>query len=465
MRAFLPLALIGLLCGAIAPLAAQSPAVIDPESAVALALRSNLGIETEELSLELKRITKDTVYNVLYPQIRAEASLSRMNTGPETVRALAPYGTPAPVTGAFDEVIPFSYTQPHTFSLGAGISATLPLSFSMIHGIRIVRQDYEAGRINLETARKQLALEVRKTFYNLLILEESIKLVEQNLAAAETRYAQARANFENGLVDEYTMLSAQVAMESMKPAIEETRNGYRTLLLSFKLLLGLDFDAEIRLSGSIDPRTLRFDAKSLAGRFLSRRLDVQGLVLAGQIAENSLRLQKSYLYPTLTLMYSLAPTFQGDPFGDPLIGGDWKDRSGMFRLAVSLGLDAFLPDSKARNDIRRAEIEREQNRIRLARVLQGAELEVRRIIMDLEKSEKSIAVLELNVRLAEEANRMGQEAYRAGIKDYSQIETTEVNLQEARLNLLREKYNYLTGLLDLEHALNSTLEEIQGQSK
>ena len=90
MRAFLPLALIGLLCGAIAPLAAQSPAVIDPESAVALALRSNLGIETEELSLELKRITKDTVYNVLYPQIRAEASLSRMNPGPETLRGLLP---------------------------------------------------------------------------------------------------------------------------------------------------------------------------------------------------------------------------------------------------------------------------------------------------------------------------------------------------------------------------------------
>jgi outer membrane protein TolC len=444
---------------------AEDPVHIDPETAVALALRSNLGIESEQLGLEVKRLAKDTVHNYFYPTLRAEIGLSRLNEGPATVSTLIPDPTSALPGGVFDRVLPYSITPKHNFSLGASITASLPLSLSMIHGIRLVKQEYESGLISLETARRKLALDVKKTFYNLLVLEERIKLVEQNLAAAETRYKQAEANFKSGLVDEYTLLSAQVAVESIKPVIEEARNGYSTVLLSFKMLLGLDFDQKIRLSGSIDPATLKFDPKELSSRYLANRMDIQGLVLAGKITENVVKLRQSYLYPTLSLMYSMDPAFQGDPFGDSWIGGDWKQRSGMLRIAVGMGLDSFLPDSKTKNDIRIAEIDREKVRVQLAGVLQAAEFEVRRLVMALEKSENTMKVLELNVRLAEKANRMGQEAYRAGLKDYSQIETTEVNLQQAKLDLLFEKYNYLTGLLDLEHALNTSLDKIQGIRK
>ncbi len=440
------------LFAAVPNLPGQDAVAIDAESAVALALRSNLGIEAEGLSLDLKRLAKDTVHNVFYPQIAAGVALSRTNEAPSPVPV--PLPGPPPTLG-------FT-TPPHTFGLGTSLSATLPLSLSMIHEIRRVRQDYEAGLLALETARGKLALAVRKSFYNLLVLEERIKLVQQNLAAATTRYNQALANFRSGLVDEYTLLAAQVAMETIRPAIEEARSGYRTALLAFKMDLGLEYDREVRLSGKVEPETYTFDAKSLAARFLQRNPDVRSLVLAGQAAENRIKLQNSYLYPALTLMYSLDPTFSGDPFADSWLDGDWSQRSGMLRIGVSVGLDVFLPDSKARNEIRKAEIDRETVRVRLAQALRGTELEIRRIVMNLEKSEKKIGALELNVRLADKANRMGQEAYNAGLKEYSQIETTELALQEARLNLLREKYNYLAGLLELEYTLNTTLETLHG---
>ena len=40
-----------------------------------------------------------------------------------------------------------------------------------------------------------------------------------------------------------------------------------------------------------------------------------------------------------------------------------------------------------------------------------------------------------------------------------------MNFQEAKFNLLKEKLNYLTGLLDLENALNTTIETIKGRTK
>jgi len=418
----------------------KEPLTLDVQTAVALALRANLGLETEQLSFEVKRNTKDTMYNVFYPKISASIKLSRLNQGPSSV-------------------------TPHRFSLGASISASITFSYSMIHGLRLTEMDYEAGRINLEKARKKVELDVKKTFYNLLVIEESIKLAEQNYQAAVTRFKQAEANYNSGLVDQYTMLAAQVAMESLKPVIAEIRNGYETLLLSFKTLLGIDLDTPIRLSGSIEPVIHKFDARELSARFLSNRLDVQGLILAQKITDEVWKLEQSNLLPVLTLMYSMDPTFQGDPFGDFWFDKSWKQQTGMFGITLSMSLDNLIPNSAQKNRIYNASLDKEKIRVQLSQALQGAELEIRRIIVGLEKSAKSIEVLKLNVELAEKANQMGQEAYRAGLKDYSQIETTEVNLQEARVNLLKEKYNYLSGLLDLENALNTSLETIRGLGK
>jgi outer membrane protein TolC len=445
------------------------PLTLDVQTAVALALRANLGLETEQLSFEVKRNTKDTMYNVFYPKVTASVKLSRLNQGPSSVSTLIPDPNSTTIMTSlglsYERVIPYTYTPPHRFSLGASISASITFSYSMIHGLRLTEMDYEAGRINLEKARKKVELDVKKTFYNLLVIEESIKLAEQNYQAAVTRFKQAEANYNSGLVDQYTMLAAQVAMESLKPVIAEIRNGYETLLLSFKTLLGIDLDTPIRLSGSIEPVIHKFDARELSARFLSNRLDVQGLILAQKITDEVWKLEQSNLLPVLTLMYSMDPTFQGDPFGDFWFDKSWKQQTGMFGITLSMSLDNLIPNSAQKNRIYNASLDKEKIRVQLSQALQGAELEIRRIIVGLEKSAKSIEVLKLNVELAEKANQMGQEAYRAGLKDYSQIETTEVNLQEARVNLLKEKYNYLSGLLDLENALNTSLETIRGLGK
>ncbi|MBP7494427.1 MAG: TolC family protein, partial [Spirochaetales bacterium] len=181
--------------------------------------------------------------------------------------------------------------------------------------------------------------------------------------------------------------------------------------------------------------------------------------------DTSSKLERSNLLPVLSFLYTVDPTFSGDPFKDSWFDKDWNQRSGMFGITVSISLDNFIPGSSQQNKIYNAQMEQEKVGVQLAQALQAADLEIRKTVMGLEKSARSIEALKLNVELAEQANQMGQEAYRAGLKDYSQIETTEVNLQEAKVNLLKEKYNYLAGLLDLEYALNTSIETLKGLSR
>jgi outer membrane protein TolC len=81
--------------------------------------------------------------------------------------------------------------------------------------------------------------------------------------------------------------------------------------------------------------------------------------------------------------------------------------------------------------------------------------------MKLNKSMEQLETLILNISLADEAYRMSLEAYDAGSKELLEVKDSERDLNTAKLEVLKEKYNYTTGLLDLEYALNATLEEIK----
>ena len=103
----------------------------------------------------------------------------------------------------------------------------------------------------------------------------------------------------------------------------------------------------------------------------------------------------------------------------------------------------------------------EQARINLKQITQGAELEIEAIVMRLEKSVKSINTLKLNVELAERAYNMAEEAYNVGSRDLLSLQNAELELRRAKLEVVKEEYNYVTGLLDLEYAINTDLTEVE----
>jgi len=62
--------------------------------------------------------------------------------------------------------------------------------------------------------------------------------------------------------------------------------------------------------------------------------------------------------------------------------------------------------------------------------------------------------------LAERAYELALEAYNVGSRELLEVRNAEQDLQDARLQLLQEKSAYTAALLDLEYALNTTVEEL-----
>ena len=62
-----------------------------------------------------------------------------------------------------------------------------------------------------------------------------------------------------------------------------------------------------------------------------------------------------------------------------------------------------------------------------------------------------------NVTLAQEAYDSTLKAYNNGTQELLAVRDSESSLNQARLGLMNENYNYISAVLDLETKLNITL--------
>jgi outer membrane protein TolC len=431
--------------------ATTSPVVIDVERAVELALANNVGLASGRIDAAARKRKVDTAWNVFLPTVDVSGTFARPNTA-NSVSGFLPFGGTAP--GVYDDVIYFSQDLPR-WALTTSLSAQLALNLGLFEGMRNLKLDYEAGLITYAQAKTRLERDVRKAYYSILLLQDNISIMEETLAAAEKRARQADANYRAGQVPELSMLQARVAAENLKPAVAEMRNGLRSSLAAFAMNLGFPRGVELSLEGFGQPDFIDLEVDAMLPGALARRLDVQGLVKSMESLESARKLMFFQLYtPTLALGLNFDPTFQGDPWKDSWFMDDgWKQGSGMFRATLTYRLNGLLPFSGEAQGLVDMDENIEKLRMALAQTVRGMETEIDSIVLQLDKSSGSIATLALNVQLAERAYRLSEESYRAGGQDILEVQSAELELRKARNEVLKEKFNYMTGLLDLEYAL------------
>jgi len=443
-----------------AELSESGPITLTVDRAVKVAMNNNLQLKSSLIDTRIKERNADYAWNRFIPSVQASGTLGRMNTEQE-LSVLAGLTGPNP-QGIFEPVY-ITQDLPQ-WSVSAGLDMSLTLNLAMFNGIRATQIDYQGGRISLEQARQQVERDVKKSFYNLLLMQENRALMVENIDAAERRYEQAQINYENGLVPELTVLNAQVAYENLKPQLKSIDLGYRQALQGFKMTLGIPLERELEIEGSIDAEPVRVASEELIDQHLTDRLDIQSMLNAVTGLNNQLEATRRQAFtPNLILGYNLDPSFSGDPWNDPWfddISNDWNQRSGMFRMTIAMSLDSLLPFSQTQVGLRELEDNLQKTRIGLMQAIEGAELEIDSTVRQLKKSRDTIDTLQLNVERARRAYEMAEEAYNAGSQELLEVQNAEIELKQAQLEVLKEKFTYLSALIDLEYQLNTDIERI-----
>ena len=409
--------------------------VINVETAIKMAISENLLLKAQKHSLSAKRRSNDTRFNALMPSAYLSSALAK----PNEIQA----------------------PTPDQWNLSWQLDAQLALSASIYNGIKYLAQDYELGLINYSDVESILKREVKKLFYSLLVLEENIKLMESTIEIAEKSYIQTDINFRNGLSSELDKLQAQVTLESLKPDFVEVVNMYQSAVLSFKEIVGLDGEDDIRLEGVLDPEIYELDIDTLVYSSLSNRFDIRRLAQQIKLLQTDLSASKNSRIPTLILGYSKNMVFADDPFKDNLGANDrWYDSTGRFSIALSFDVMSIFPFLAKDTEIKNKKDRVREYEADLASAIRQADIEIRTIAMNMEKSIKKIISLEANEKLAQRSYELASQGYNAGTVELLTFEKSMNQLSEARVRILQEKYNYQAALFDLEYAINKSLEDL-----
>ncbi len=433
------------------------------DEAVEVAVQQNLNLKSRAIDVRIKERQADYAWNEFIPKTQVSGTMTRMNERQEQAFPIgAVHAGPVAPAGTLEPLVYEEQKQPR-WGLSTGLDFSLSLNVALGKAIQSTRKAWRAEEISYRQAEAKLEKDVRKSFYNLLLMQEQRKLQVEQINTAEDRYEQAQINYENGLAPELTVLNAQVAYENLKPALKSMDLGYRQALQGFKMNLGIDLDREVELEGSIEAESVKLDSGELIDEYLTDRYDIRSLIANMQTLEDQYAANKLRSFtPTLSLGLNYDPTFQGDPWEDAWfedIDSDWKQQSGMFRLTVAMSLDGLLPFSKTQIGLREMEDSIDQMQVNLRQAIRGAKMEISNTVDQIEKSRDTIETLQLNVERARRAYEMAEEAYNVGSKELLEVKDAQDELQKARLEVLKEKYNYIAAILDLEYAINAEVEK------
>jgi outer membrane protein TolC len=444
-------AFFGLFCGAPALLAQEGlPSALpedpsgpvrklSPDEAVELAIKNNLGLESARISADTKKRASDLRWNALVPTVEIGGTLGRLNE--------APQGT---------SIMGTTIGGGPQWRLSGSLSATLNLNIATFESMKKTRLDYEAGLISIEKSRLQLERDVRKAYFNILFLQEQIKLLNDSLANAQRRVNMAQANYQAGLIPEVSLLQARVAVENLRPTINEAENGHRMTMASFATYLGLPYNVQVEL-GAVpeDVEFISLDTAELIAKAVTHKPELAELKKNLQGLQSTRKSTFFNLYtPTLSLGYTMDPAFSGDPWEDDVFDSSlWNQSSGMFRITLGWRLNGLFPFTQEHQALKSLDDGIRTANLGLAQAVQGTEVEVYNIVLQLEKTRTQAEAQRLTVDLAERTYLLSEQAYRAGIKEFLDVQNDELALRQARLNLLQQNYAYLTGLLDLEYAI------------
>ncbi|MDR0497009.1 MAG: TolC family protein [Treponema sp.] len=411
-----------------------------------MAINNNLNLKSAEIGLDIKKRRSDFVWNQFVPSVGVNGTMSRDNVA-NKVQGID--------YSALPDLRPYSMTLPQ-WHLNGMFSASLDFSFALFEGIKSTRLDYEAGLVGLEKAKLQMEQGVRKMYNQILLLEANAALLNESYENTRRQAAIAEANFRAGLAPRLTWLQAQVAVENMRPSVNELENNLKSLKGNFALILGLPYDSPFEFEPVLFSESDILEVSSLVSQAASGKPDIQELranIMTLQSQKKALSMQQ--FTPFLRLSWGLSYLFNPalDPFKESLFEADNWNKGGSFSVTLGFSLNSFFPFTKEGQQRKDMEANLQIQNIRLVQMVRETELEIFTKINSLEKIRTTVEAQQAAVNLADQSYRLTEEAYRAGLQDFQSVRSAALALDQSKLQLLTQHSNFLNDLIDLEYSV------------
>jgi len=359
-----------------------------------------------------------------------------------------------------DQTLSQTVPQSHTgWNLSVTASQVLYAGGGVRSAVKSARLSREAALLDLKATINDALLQVRTSFYDVLLARERITVQEQNLQLLQEQLKTTSDRFEAGTVSSFEKLRAEVAVANAKTPLITAKNDYRLAIESLRQALG--FSASVQdvskvpdIEGSLAYTPVDFDLQSAFSTARVNRPDLQRLAKLTDAQEQSITTARSGYFPTVSAF------------------GGWQLRKGSSesfndsRDGWLAGVQAdwnIFDGRRTRGRVIQARSAYEQTKLALNEAELAAEVEVRRAYSSWQEATELADVSKRVVEQAEESVRLANARYNAGTGTQLDVLQSQVELTTARTNQVQAYYTYNVAVANLRRAMGQGDELVSQQ--
>ena len=404
---------------------------LDLDGAIQLAKTNNRTLQNSSKDIQIAKQKRWETIAIGLPQVSLSAGYMNALKQATTV---VPSETFGGQPGEFAELL-FGTTQ----SANAGLrleqlifdgSYLVGLQASEVY-LRISEQAYA----KTEQVITQATVDA---YINALLAKAQITVLEQNLEAAQQNLNEIKVIFENGLTEEETMQQLQLIVSYLKSSLNYTKQMARLAKNVLRFVLGMEFDAPLTLSSTLEGLALQHQSEYSNSLSLNENIDYQIAQNDIRSKELLLKLERFKSLPKITAFLSGGYDGYNQSFEFTQPEQDWFGRAS-FGLNLSIPVfSSFLSQAKKQQ----AKLALEQSKNEAADVAQELLLEESRLRSEVQFNLENLQTTATNLGLATSIEQKNQLKFKEGL-------VSGFTLRQAQTQLYDAQNDYLTAMQQL----------------
>ena len=384
------------------------------EESVKIALERSLTIHSAVVGIagsEFRR--KEAITNFL-PWWTGQYGYTRYDS-PVTIGAVQ-VSTPGVIVNTSRDVFNFNTTlnQP-VFTGGFNLA-----------NYRSAKLGVDLSKVNVETVKRDLVLQVRVGYFNILRAEKFLDVAQQQVKQFEAQLEVTKAFFDVGIIPKNDVLQAEVRLANARQTLVRAENDLATAKASFNILLRREINTPLEVVDILayKPFPMGFEAS------LEEALRLRPEVKAAQInidqAKENVRVARSGYFPTVNLLGNY--NRHSEELG---LNGDLKYERWTIQALATFTLWNWGNTSFKVGENKVKVIQAEDSKTQL---IESVTLEVKNDYLKMKVAEKNLSVAEKSIEQAEENLRMNEERYKYQVATQTDVLDAVTLLAQARVN-------------------------------
>lgn len=328
----------------------------------------------------------------------------------------------------------------------------LPLDIfhQLRYGSNIAHDQFNISYLDLLRTSQQLISQVKKNYYELLRAQGQRDTAQAAVDVAALRLKNTDARFNAGSVPKFDVTTAQVDLANLNQSLIAAQSRVSIARAGLNRTLGLNADTPTQVVNEkviVDPSSV--DADEATKKALAERPEIKMQQAGISLSKSNIQLQRTAIRPSLGISGSFN---QSDAQGFSSNTNSWNATAAL-NLPIWDGGVTKAKVEQAHADLHSAEDSLEQAQL-------GIKQEVVTLALVMEEAALRTKTTAESVALADEALRLANVRYEAGIAVLLEVTNAESQLTQARFNEVNALYDYAIARADLQRA-TSTQPEIE----